>query len=387
MAINEVYRLKKKSKKTKTITSVVQNKTDISPSQKTELCPICGCDSGILYSRTRVMNKSIGCSTPLYMCKRCKKFYIKTKIFPDMEKVVSNEYGKVINFNENERKENMDYLILNECRKYTTFNQEINRNWHLYICVILQDLEDNKREKIYIVSGKNRQFAEQIELFSDESNKIIDDIHHRNHITTYRNKQYILYYYYIYNNHYSNAPINGHKYGTVDVYLYYKLTNMCARKNHYTEPVTLHTCFINNQSVLVSVNAYYCRMCNKYYVNHEAIKKYIELGNIPKFNYKVYDEDDIKDNLRQTSKLMLYGYNVRQNGMTSKERQKLLANLIDLNLMSKQEIIRDIQFKIEFNGSKCGNELARIKWEEDIQFVSRYTNGNRNSVNGILIRK
>ena len=58
----------------------------------------------------------------------------------------------------------------------------------------------------------------------------------------------------------------------------------------------------------------------------------------------------------------MYGYNVKEGELTEKQRQLLLKELIDKGLMTKDQIIRNIQSKVDFNGKKSGNENAKKRW-------------------------
>lgn len=60
----------------------------------------------------------------------------------------------------------------------------------------------------------------------------------------------------------------------------------------------------------------------------------------------------------------------------------LLKELIDKGLMTKDQIIRNIQSKVDFNGKKSGNENAKKRWIDDIKYVSQYTVGNVQEIHG-----
>ena len=81
---------------------------------------------------------------------------------------------------------------------------------------------------------------------------------------------------------------------------------------------------------------------------------------------------------------MMYGYSVRE-GISQQERRRVLEWVIDSGLMSKSEIIRNIQFKVRYNGSKAGNERARQKWLDDIQYVSHYVIGNKREIKPVFV--
>lgn len=91
--------------------------------------------------------------------------------------------------------------------------------------------------------------------------------------------------------------------------------------------------------------------------------------------------------LKEASELMMYGYNVREGNLTQFERRRILEWIIDYGLLTKAEIIRDLQFKVRYNGNKAGNERARQKWLDDIQFVSQYTRGNSKVITATFIYK
>ena len=79
-------------------------------------------------------------------------------------------------------------------------------------------------------------------------------------------------------------------------------------------------------------------------------------------------------------------YNVREGVLTKEERQNILSWIIDSGLISKEKIIRDLQFKVVYNGTKVGNEEAKKKWKSDIDFVSHYTKGNSRKMTAKFVR-
>lgn len=167
------------------------------------------------------------------------------------------------------------------------------------------------------------------------------------------------------------------------VYVFYKLNNSCSTKNHDVESVTMKaTDFITNREV--EVNAYYCKTCNFYFINYEALKGYIERKIIPQFKYRIVGNSIFEMNA--VSELMLYGYNVKEGVLTEWERHCILESLIDSGIMTRYEIIRNIESKIDFNGRKKGNEEAKRKWQEDIQHICRYTKGNEREIVGVPYR-
>lgn len=76
--------------------------------------------------------------------------------------------------------------------------------------------------------------------------------------------------------------------------------------------------------------------------------------------------------LADESPLRLSGYSVSQGkGLSQKERETLLASLINHNLISKANTIQYLNWFIQMNGQRSGNSLAKEKWESDLIFVRK----------------
>ena len=79
------------------------------------------------------------------------------------------------------------------------------------------------------------------------------------------------------------------------------------------------------------------------------------------------------DELRAKSILKIFGYSVnQQDNLSSKERQKILSDVVDLEIMSVEAVIYMLNFFIQMhtNGSYY---FARNKWKEDLEFIQNYT--------------
>ena len=169
-----------------------------------------------------------------------------------------------------------------------------------------------------------------------------------------------------------------------DVLVYFRLTNRCVKYKHEIETVTAKTINARNgQSI--NVNVFHCKNCDQYFINYEALQKYISKGIYPALSFKI--TKDIGNSLNEASKLMLYGYRVAEGKISTLERRNVLSWIIDSGLLTKAEIIKDLQFKVRYNGSKAGNEKAKAKWQDDIQFVSRYVRDNSRTINAEFVRK
>ena len=169
------------------------------------------------------------------------------------------------------------------------------------------------------------------------------------------------------------------------VYIYYKLSNNCMNSKHNIESVTVKTTNVRTGKN-IDANVFYCNDCNRYFINYEALQGYIEAGNYPLFEYEFVGKQEFVGELRKVSELMEYGYNVREGVLTKEERQNILSWIIDSGFISKEKIIRDLQFKVVYNGKKVGNEEAKKKWKSDIDFVSHYTKGNSRKITAKFVR-
>ena len=76
---------------------------------------------------------------------------------------------------------------------------------------------------------------------------------------------------------------------------------------------------------------------------------------------------------REMSDLKLSGYTVATNeGLSEKERQDLLARLMDNGTFTKGETVRHLSMLIEINGARASMATARKKWAADKVFVMNY---------------
>jgi hypothetical protein len=94
---------------------------------------------------------------------------------------------------------------------------------------------------------------------------------------------------------------------------------------------------------------------------------------------KTYLKTNISANgmrLAQESVLMQYGYTVsQQEGLSSSRRAKILAVLIDNDILTRTEIISYLDFLINQRKFQHKYEKAIEKWEIDREFVSEYKTG------------
>lgn len=170
----------------------------------------------------------------------------------------------------------------------------------------------------------------------------------------------------------------------VIIYVYNSLNNACYKNDHDVEVVTLVSKDVVTEKK-VKVNAYYCRDCKRYFIDYDAVKEWMKSKIAPAIRISV--ENVTLVDLNPISQLMIYGYTVKKGVLTEKERHNVLKRVIDQGLMTRQEIIVNIQSKIDFNGKKAGNNEAKRKWEKDIDFVHHYISNSNRTIHGTLIKK
>lgn len=135
------------------------------------------------------------------------------------------------------------------------------------------------------------------------------------------------------------------------------------------------------------IPAGYCAECNLYFIMESTYEKVVKIG-IPLCRItdeKAYMHEKLhlnKTKLAKESILMQYGYNVSKvGGLTEKRRRTILANLIDNDVLTKNEIISYIDFFINQKKNRSQYEKAIEKWENDRNFVCEYKRGQYTAYN------
>lgn len=130
----------------------------------------------------------------------------------------------------------------------------------------------------------------------------------------------------------------------------------------------------------VQISAGYCQQCNVYFIMESTYQELKRKGIIlcRVTDSKTYAKGGFMNGskLAQESILMQYGYNVSQTvGLSARQRQKILAVMIDNKVLSKSEIISYLDFFIRQHGSRNNMGVAISKWEDDREFVEHYRSG------------
>ena len=165
---------------------------------------------------------------------------------------------------------------------------------------------------------------------------------------------------------------NGGEFDVSKNILYvYKGFIKCQRDHHNLTSVNAKLLTKNGKPIYLNVN--YCKDCKQFFISYSEYLHYramygVLIAKIVMISNGEYSSDI--DYLAAESPLKLCGYSVSQaEGLTTQARQDLLRELIELDIIKKTEVIRYLSWFIQMNGQKFGNEIARSKWESDLDYV------------------
>ena len=161
-------------------------------------------------------------------------------------------------------------------------------------------------------------------------------------------------------------------------------TFKCKYQNHTLQNINAQISIINKSGDIVqtTIPAGYCSNCKMFFILQSTYENLKKKGTLicrlsDDKSYLSSGQYVNSMSLAHESLLMQYGYNVSQTtGLTSKERQKILALLIDNHIMSKTEIISYLDFFISQRKNQKCYMNAIEKWENDRHFVTNYNASN-----------
>lgn len=167
----------------------------------------------------------------------------------------------------------------------------------------------------------------------------------------------------------------------------------CMHNDHKLQNINAVISIINKDGNIIQTNvsAGYCPNCNTFFIL-ESIYERLKIRGTPVC--RVSDEKTyLKGNnyiggmkLAQESILMQYGYSVsQQEGLTTARRHKILAVMLDNEILTKSEIISYLDFFITQRQYQHRFEVAISRWENDREFVADYNKDSyaRYGVKGI----
>ena len=132
-----------------------------------------------------------------------------------------------------------------------------------------------------------------------------------------------------------------------------------------------------DEIIEVELPAYYCEICNRYYIlenDYNQLKRYGYICcRIDTFESLINPNNNPFGGLKDKSLLMNYGYRVdKKTGLSEKQRQDILSFMIDNGIITKSEIINHLTFLVSMNKKKTRNYDAVQKWKNDIRFVQNH---------------
>ena len=162
-----------------------------------------------------------------------------------------------------------------------------------------------------------------------------------------------------------------------------RTTFKCMHEGHALQNVDGIIEVINDKGNIIQarVPAGYCPNCNVFFIMESTYQR-LKMKGTPICRIsdeKTYMKGNIYANgmrLAQESVLMQYGYSVsQQEGLSANRRSKILAILIDNDILTRTEIISYLDFFINQRKNNPKYEKAIEKWEMDREFVSEYKVG------------
>lgn len=155
------------------------------------------------------------------------------------------------------------------------------------------------------------------------------------------------------------------------LYIYKNATACHARKHNITSATAIIT---GKNYAEIKLNVEYCEQCNRFYMSYTTYEHYRDVYGILLGNLRMYSTMDSGGAfLASESPLKLCCYSVSQtDGLSDRERQYIISQVIDKNILQKREVIRYLEYFINMNGKKRGNEIALSKWKADLAFTLSY---------------
>lgn len=159
----------------------------------------------------------------------------------------------------------------------------------------------------------------------------------------------------------------------------------CIHKGHKLQDIEAVVDVMDihkNEVNSITIPAGYCPECNRFFI-FDSFYNRIKILGIPLC--RVIEEKYYRNTTGSLSTLgwdhesimRQYGYTVSETeGLSSARRQKILAVMIDIGVMTRVEIINRLKFNIRIRENNSRMTLACQKWEDDIEFVSEYNKGH-----------
>ena len=163
-----------------------------------------------------------------------------------------------------------------------------------------------------------------------------------------------------------------------------RTTFKCMHHDHHLQNIDAKIDIIDKLGNIKHeiVSAGYCPNCNIFFLMESTYQKLKLKGTLVCriSDEKTYLNGTTSENgmrLAQESILMQYGYNVSQlEDLSTARSKKILAVLVDNDVLTKSEIISYLDFFINQRKHQSRFEKAIEKWESDKEFIEDYKNGS-----------
>ena len=167
-------------------------------------------------------------------------------------------------------------------------------------------------------------------------------------------------------------------------------TFACEKAGHEIERIEAKIDVMDKRTAharVLTVPAGYCKQCRRHFIFASEYEQILEIG-VPICNVVNIEEHTKKSTyknpkyeLKETSVLKQYGYNVgAHDNLSSDTRHRLLGLLIDYNICTPTKIVSYLNYFIKQRRNRSNMENAISKWEEDIRFVNGYRLGSTKEV-------
>lgn len=157
----------------------------------------------------------------------------------------------------------------------------------------------------------------------------------------------------------------------------------CTNNNHSIDDINavLRIASSSGNIETYKIPAAYCKECDTYFVlkrDYKIAKSYgTILCPIIDLTQKGMAKNKGRNLSSSESRIHQLGYNVqRGNGYTKKQRQIILANIIENTNISKHEIESCILRPMSQHKNQLNYSDAVSAWREDIEFVKNYSLGD-----------
>lgn len=132
----------------------------------------------------------------------------------------------------------------------------------------------------------------------------------------------------------------------------------------------------SKSSFPVPVTVYYQKSTRMYFINEVTYTEIRSRYGLPYLKLRLASGDEGSGQfgfLRQHSELNLLGYSVGlEGGMDSPSRKKLLSDIIDSGLLSKQDVANHLEWLISTRAGNVNMDNAVEAWTDDLKYVSQY---------------